>query len=229
MLFRSKLYSYRELIACVHAVLRRYRDPDPAPAEELLEVGRVAMDVSRHEVRVDGEPVAMPLREFELLELFLRNPDRVLTRAQLIDRIWRADDKSFEHLRFEHVNTTPRAAKEGSVSQLHYARQGIITPEMEYVAIRENQLIDRICENYPKDLGNPMGANIPQRITPEFVRREIAEGRAILPANINHPESEPMIIGRNFLIKINANISNSPVSSSISGRQIGRASCRERV
>ena len=91
-------------------------------------------------------------------------------------------DKSLEYLRFEHVNTTPRAAKEGSVSQLHYARQGIITPEMEYVAIRENQLIDRICENYPKDLGNPMGANIPQRITPEFVRREIAEGRAILPA-----------------------------------------------
>ena len=125
-------------------------------------------------------------------------------------------DKSLEHLRFEHVNTTPRAAKESSVSQLHYARQGIITPEMEYVAIRENQLIDRICENYPKDLGNPMGANIPQRITPEFVRREIAEGRAILPANINHPESEPMIIGRNFLVKINANIGNSPVSSSIS-------------
>ena len=125
-------------------------------------------------------------------------------------------NKSLEHLRFEHVNTTPRAAKESSVSQLHYARQGIITPEMEYVAIRENQLIDRICENYPKDLGNPMGANIPQRITPEFVRREIAEGRAILPANINHPESEPMIIGRNFLVKINANIGNSPVSSSIS-------------
>ncbi|MBF0976661.1 MAG: phosphomethylpyrimidine synthase ThiC, partial [Bacteroidetes bacterium] len=128
----------------------------------------------------------------------------------------RYSDKSLEHLRFEHVNTTPRAAKEGSVSQLHYARQGIITPEMEYVAIRENQLIDRICENYLKDLGNPMGANIPQRITPEFVRREIAEGRAILPANINHPESEPMIIGRNFLVKINANIGNSPVSSSIS-------------
>lgn len=87
----TKPYSYRELIARVHAVLRRYRGPEPAPAEELLEVGRVAMDVSRHEVRVDGEPIAMPLREFELLELFLRNPDRVLTRAQLIDRIWGAD------------------------------------------------------------------------------------------------------------------------------------------
>lgn len=124
-------------------------------------------------------------------------------------------DKKLDHLRFEHVNTTPRVAKSKSVSQLYYARQGIITPEMEYVAIRENQLIGEIKEQYPKDKGNPMGANIPEPITPEFVRREIAEGRAILPANINHPESEPMIIGRNFLVKINANIGNSPVSSSI--------------
>lgn len=124
-------------------------------------------------------------------------------------------DKKLDHLRFEHVNTTPRVAKSKSVSQLYYARQGIITPEMEYVAIRENQLIGEIKEQYPKDKGNPMGANIPEPITPEFVRKEIAEGRAILPANINHPESEPMIIGRNFLVKINANIGNSPVSSSI--------------
>ncbi|MDO4726188.1 MAG: phosphomethylpyrimidine synthase ThiC [Porphyromonadaceae bacterium] len=124
-------------------------------------------------------------------------------------------DKKLDHLRFEHVNTAPRVAKSKSVSQLHYARQGIITPEMEYVAIRENQLIDQIKENYPKEKGDSMGANIPSIITPEFVRKEIAEGRAILPANINHPESEPMIIGRNFLVKINANIGNSPVSSSI--------------
>ncbi len=124
-------------------------------------------------------------------------------------------DKKLDHLRFEHVNTTPRVAKSKSVSQLYYARQGIITPEMEYVAIRENQLIGEIKEQYPKDKGNPMGANIPEPITPEFVRKEIAEGRAILPANINHPESEPMIIGRNFLVKINANIGNSPASSSI--------------
>ncbi len=124
-------------------------------------------------------------------------------------------DKKLDHLRFEHVNTAPRVAKSKSVSQLYYARQGIITPEMEYVAIRENQLIGEIKEQYPKDKGNPQGADIPELITPEFVRREIAEGRAILPANINHPESEPMIIGRNFLVKINANIGNSPVSSSI--------------
>ncbi len=124
-------------------------------------------------------------------------------------------DKKLVHLRLEHVNTAPRVAKSKSVSQLYYARQGIITPEMEYVAIRENQLIGEIKEQYPKDKGNPQGADIPELITPEFVRREIAEGRAILPANINHPESEPMIIGRNFLVKINANIGNSPVSSSI--------------
>lgn len=124
-------------------------------------------------------------------------------------------DKKLDHLRFEHVNTAPRVAKSKSVSQLHYARQGIITPEMEYVAIRENQLIDQIKENYPKEKGDSMGASIPSIITPEFVRKEIAEGRAILPANINHPESEPMIIGLNFLVKINANIGNSPVSSSI--------------
>lgn len=131
-------------------------------------------------------------------------------------------DKSLDSLRFEHVNTTPRRAKSGSVSQLHYARQGIVTPEMEYVAIRENQLAEKIKEHYVKDKGDSMGANIPDLITPEFVRQEIAAGRAILPANINHPESEPMIIGRNFLVKINANIGNSPVSSSI-GNEVEKA------
>ena len=112
----------------------------------------------------------------------------------------------------------PRRAKAGAnVSQMHYARQGIVTPEMEYVAIRENQRIDAIRDptlllQHP---GQDFGANIQQRITPEFVRDEIARGRAILPCNINHPESEPMIIGRNFLTKINANIGNSAVSSGI--------------
>lgn len=124
-------------------------------------------------------------------------------------------DKSLDNLRFEHVNTQPRRAKGKPVSQLYYAKQGIITPEMEFVAIRENQLIDKITEKYKADPGEPLGANIPRRITPEFVRDEIAAGRAIIPANINHPESEPMIIGRNFLVKINANIGNSPVTSSI--------------
>lgn len=112
----------------------------------------------------------------------------------------------------------PKKAKPGqNVSQLHYARKGIITPEMEYIAIRENQRIDQynaeLSQQHP---GNSFGANTPKsHISAEFVRKEVAEGRAIIPANINHPETEPMIIGRNFLVKINANIGNSAVSSSI--------------
>ncbi|MCA9798687.1 MAG: phosphomethylpyrimidine synthase ThiC [Cyanobacteria bacterium HKST-UBA04] len=121
----------------------------------------------------------------------------------------------------------PRRAKPGAnVTQLHYARQGIITPEMEFVAIRENQRREQIREGMaelPAPIkerntrlaGDPMGANLPDDITPEFVRNEVAAGRAIIPANINHPELEPMAIGRNFLVKINANIGNSAVTSSI--------------
>ncbi|MDP3618733.1 MAG: phosphomethylpyrimidine synthase ThiC, partial [Ramlibacter sp.] len=116
----------------------------------------------------------------------------------------------------------PRRAKVGSnVSQMHYARRGIITPEMEFVAIRENGKREWMAE-YLSDperaqrlRGNAMGAQIPQLITPEFVRDEVARGRAIIPANINHPEIEPMAIGRNFLVKIIANIGNSAVTSSI--------------
>lgn len=128
----------------------------------------------------------------------------------------RRSDKRLDDLRFEHIESHPLRAKNGHrVSQLHYARKGIITPEMEYVAIRENQCCDRIREAYRKEKGEGFGAHMPELITPEFVRDEIAAGRAILPANINHPECEPMIIGRNFLVKINANIGNSPLSSSI--------------
>lgn len=113
----------------------------------------------------------------------------------------RLSDKSLDHLRFEHIQKPYRAKKGHNVSQMYYAKQGIITPEMEYVAIRENMN----C----KELG------IETHITPEFVRDEIAAGRAVLPANINHPEAEPMIIGRNFLVKINTNIGNSATTSSI--------------
>lgn len=128
----------------------------------------------------------------------------------------RQADRTLDALRFEHVNTHPRIAAPGKeITQMYYARQGLITPEMEYIAIRENQLADQIREKYKKEKGESFGANIPQTITPEFVRQEVAAGRAIIPANINHPESEPMIIGRNFLVKINANIGNSPVTSSI--------------
>ncbi len=128
----------------------------------------------------------------------------------------RAGDESLAHLRFD-LSRTPRRAKAGkNVSQMHYAKQGIVTPEMEYVAIRENLRLDEykaaMQDQHP---GNSWGANLPSAITPEFVREEIARGRAIIPANINHTEMEPMIIGRNFLVKINGNLGNSALSSSI--------------
>lgn len=129
-------------------------------------------------------------------------------------------DSKLDKLRFSY-NHKPKVAKEGKeVTQLYYAKQGIITPEMEYIAIRENQRIEQL-DSVSKEMafqhpGNSFGAKTPKnKITPEFVRDEIAAGRAIIPNNINHPESEPMIIGRNFLVKINANIGNSAVSSSI--------------
>lgn len=133
----------------------------------------------------------------------------------------RQGDPELSHLRFEHIRNPRRARAGKNVTQMHYARQGIITPEMEFVAIRENcQLQEmRADARYEKLLrqhkGESFGASIPDEITPEFVRQEIAAGRAIIPANINHPEQEPMIIGRNFRVKINTNIGNSAVTSSI--------------
>ncbi len=133
----------------------------------------------------------------------------------------RADDPQLASMRFEHIRA-PRRAKPGrNVTQMHYARQGIITPEMEYVAIRENCRLQELRADpaYARLLvqhkGQNFGANTPREITPEFVRSEIAAGRAIIPANINHPELEPMIIGRNFLVKINGNLGNSAITSSI--------------
>ena len=120
-------------------------------------------------------------------------------------------------MRFNLLRQPRRAKKGKNVSQMHYARQGIVTPEMEYIAIRENQRREEMSAllqtQHP---GHDFGAAIPKLITPEFVRDEVARGRAIIPANINHPETEPMIIGRNFLVKINANIGNSALGSSIS-------------
>jgi len=133
----------------------------------------------------------------------------------------RQEDPELAHLRFEHIQKPRRALAGKNVSQMYYARQGIITPEMEYVAIRENQRLTELREDpaYKKLLkqhpGENYGANLPDVMTAEFVRKEIAEGRAIIPANINHPELEPMIIGRNFRVKINTNIGNSAVTSSI--------------
>lgn len=127
----------------------------------------------------------------------------------------RLKDQSLDHLRFSLLKKPIRAKKGKNVTQMFYAKQGIITPEMEYVAIRENQKIDQITRLSKQHSGQSFGASIPSKITPEFVRDEIARGRAVLPSNINHPESEPMIIGRNFLVKINANIGNSATTSSI--------------
>ncbi|WP_412731122.1 phosphomethylpyrimidine synthase ThiC [Catenovulum maritimum] len=129
----------------------------------------------------------------------------------------RLADEGLDHIRFEHLPKIRRGQPGKNVTQMHYARQGIITPEMEYIAIRENSRIadhkDEVLKQQHK--GYSWGANIQTEITPEFVRKEVAEGRAIIPANINHPEAEPMIIGRNFLVKVNSNIGNSAVTSSI--------------
>ena len=129
----------------------------------------------------------------------------------------RKNDPALAEMRF-NLSRKPRRAIAGmNVSQMHYARKGIITPEMEYIAIRENQRRENMSELLQtQHKGHDFGASIPKTITPEFVRDEVARGRAIIPANINHPEIEPMIIGRNFLVKINANIGNSALGSSIS-------------
>jgi phosphomethylpyrimidine synthase len=127
----------------------------------------------------------------------------------------RLNDKSLDHMRFKLLKKPLRAKKGQNVTQLHYAKKGMITPEMEYIAIRENQRIDEMTEIRKQHKGEHFGASIPEKITPEFVRSEVARGRAVIPSNINHPEAEPMILGRNFLVKINANIGNSAVTSSI--------------
>ena len=128
----------------------------------------------------------------------------------------RLDDPELSEMRF-NLSRAPRRAKAGqNVTQMHYARKGIITPEMEYIAIRENQRVDGLSEMMLKQHpGENFGKAMPKKITPEFVRDEVAAGRAVITANINHPELEPMIIGRNFLVKINANIGNSALGSSI--------------
>jgi len=140
----------------------------------------------------------------------LEEPTSQYGKNRMTDASWR----------FQCVHPIKKATKGSNVTQLHYARKGIITPEMEYVAIRENQRIEQLALSTKgmdiQHAGRNFGANTPKvMITPEFVRQEIASGRAVLPCNINHPESEPMIIGRNFLVKINANIGNSAVGSTI--------------
>ncbi|HET9035224.1 MAG TPA: phosphomethylpyrimidine synthase ThiC, partial [Myxococcaceae bacterium] len=125
----------------------------------------------------------------------------------------RATDPRLQGMRMARVRPPRVARRGGNVTQLHAARKGIVTPEMEAVALRESLVVEQVAEGQHR--GQSFGASLPRRVTPEFVRDEVARGRAIIPANVNHPETEPMIIGRNFLVKVNANIGNSAVTSSI--------------
>ena len=164
-------------------------------------------------VKIDIQKGLVALRENWIEE---RNDTELLTGLSSEFGLQREADEKLDDLRFAHRRTPRKAKKGANVSQMHYAKHGIVTPEMEFIAIRENMRLeeqaDAIAKQHP---GESFGAAIPARITPEFVRDEVAKGRAVIPANINHPELEPMIIGRNFLVKINANIGNSAVSSSI--------------
>ncbi len=155
-----------------------------------------------------------PLRQHWIEE---RGDTEVLPAYSSEYRRKRLEDPKTAAFRFPNPRLPRRAKSGANVTQMHYARRGIITPEMEFIAIRENQNLQAMQEAYGQRLhpGQPFSAKLPKEITPEFVRQEVAAGRAIIPANINHPESEPMIIGRNFLVKVNANLGNSPVTSSI--------------
>jgi phosphomethylpyrimidine synthase len=168
---------------------------DPAARIDLLK-GLAPLRAGWIEERGDSEALAQPTSEF------MRH---------------READPKLAHMRFDRLRPVRRAKAGKNVSQMHYAKQGLITPEMEFIAIRENQRIEMLKDAglLKRHPGESYGAKLPALITPEFVRDEVARGRAIIPNNINHPESEPMIIGRNFLVKINANIGNSAVTSGI--------------
>jgi phosphomethylpyrimidine synthase len=165
------------------------------------------------QAKIDVRAGLLPLREKWILG---RNDTEKLSGPSSEYGRSRLSDPKLAELRF-NLQRKPLRAKRGmNVTQMHYARRGIITPEMEFIAIRENQRSEALSELLTRQHpGEDFGASIPRMITPEFVRDEVARGRAIIPANINHPESEPMIIGRNFLVKINANIGNSAITSSI--------------
>jgi phosphomethylpyrimidine synthase len=163
-------------------------------------------------VEIDVRKGLMPLR------------NSWISRREDVEQLWelsseygreREENSNLDRQRFKRNRKPLKALPGKNVTQMHYARKGIITPEMEFIAIRENQNLEKIKQISEQHPGNSFGASIPKAITPEFVREEVARGRAIIPSNINHPENEPMIIGRNFLVKINANIGNSAVSSSI--------------
>jgi phosphomethylpyrimidine synthase len=170
------------------------------------------------EVEIDVRKGLTPIRQQWILAR--GDVEAYVGRSELPeDNGYKNQDQMQDIERFNRSGRAIYRAKPGcNVSQLYYAKQGMITPEMEYIAIRENQKRLQLMEDAEREVrlkGNSFGANLPNEITPEFVRDEVARGRAIIPANINHPETEPMIIGRNFLVKINANIGNSAITSSI--------------
>ncbi|HEX7455012.1 MAG TPA: phosphomethylpyrimidine synthase ThiC, partial [Gallionella sp.] len=164
-------------------------------------------------VKIDIRSGLAAMREAWIVE---RDDTETLPKLTSAYGQQRLDDPELAEMRF-NLSRAPRRAKAGkNVTQMHYARQGIVTPEMEYIAIRENQKVDGMSEMMLRQHpGENFGASMPKKITPEFVRDEVAAGRAVITANINHPEIEPMIIGRKFLVKINANIGNSALGSSI--------------
>jgi len=164
-------------------------------------------------VKIDIRSGLAAMREAWIVE---RDDTEVLPKLTSDYGQKRLEDPELAEMRF-NLSRAPRRAKAGkNVTQMHYARQGIVTPEMEYIAIRENQKVDGMNEMMLRQHpGENFGNSMPKKITPEFVRDEVAAGRAVITANINHPEIEPMIIGRKFLVKINANIGNSALGSSI--------------
>ena len=166
------------------------------------------------ESRIDIRQGLAPLRARWIEER--GDTERLDTVSSEYGRL-RQNDPKIEPLRFAHLRAPRRARSGANVSQMHYARRGVVTPEMEFIAIRENCMREAYREEVRRlrHPGMGFGANLPEEVTPEFVRGEVAAGQAIIPSNINHPESEPMIIGRNFLVKVNANIGNSAVTSSI--------------
>lgn len=187
------------------------RGPEPNPLITVYDASGPYTDPAASIDLLQGLP---PLRSRWLEE---RGDTELLPGPSSAYGRQRAGDPRLAPLRFAHIRPPRRARSGANVSQMHYARRGIITPEMEFIALRENLRLEqyqdsRLRRQHP---GMSFGASLPERITPEFVRAEVARGRAIIPCNINHPELEPMIIGRNFLVKINCNLGNSAVTSGI--------------
>ncbi|KAB8308324.1 phosphomethylpyrimidine synthase ThiC [Erwinia endophytica] len=185
-----------------------FEDNEPVPVYD------TAGPYGDPDAKIDVHAGLTRLRNDWIIE---RGDTQPITQLSSVYTQQRLADEGLDHLRFDKLPHPRRALPGHCVTQMHYARLGIITPEMEFIALRENMGRERIrsetlLQQHP---GNSFGTILPENITAEFVRQEVAAGRAIIPANINHPESEPMIIGRNFLVKINANIGNSAVSSSI--------------